>query len=256
MVFSKAFALAAVFATLASAAPMQQKRDYVYETVTQTDVTVVDTTITIYPGDPTPTLGSGVVAAATTTAAATSSVEVASSSSSSSSSSTSIYVPAPAATSQSSSSSSTSEAAPATTAAPTTAAVAEAAPTTSSSSTSSTSPSSTSSAATSSSTGSSILSGTGDGTYYDTATSMSAPSYCDTANDGDTTNVVALSQDVMEKSLCGATVTVEYEGTTVTGTVVDKCMGCDSDAIDMSQHMFESIADLSAGRITVSWSVE
>jgi expansin (peptidoglycan-binding protein) len=84
---------------------------------------------------------------------------------------------------------------------------------------------------------------------------MSSPSYCDTANDGESENVVALSQDVMSESLCGASITVEYEGNTVTGTVVDKCMGCDSQAIDMSRHMFGDLADLDAGRITVSWSV-
>ncbi|OKL58977.1 hypothetical protein UA08_05758 [Talaromyces atroroseus] len=261
MVFSKAFALAAIFATLTSAAPMQQKRAVVYETVTEVDVTTIDTTITIYPGEATPTVSGGVAAATTTAAAVTTAAPVeeqvaSASSSSSSSSSTSSYVPAP----ETSSPSSTTEAAPTTVAPTTTAAPQPPAPTTtssssSSSSSSSTSTSSTSSAPASSSTSRSTLSGDGDGTYYDTATSMSSPSYCDTANDGETENVVALSYEVMDESLCGASITVEYEGKTATGTVVDKCMGCDAQAIDMSRAMFGDLSDLSAGRITVSWSV-
>lgn len=93
----------------------------------------------------------------------------------------------------------------------------------------------------------------GDGTYYDTATSLSAPSYCDTANDGTSENVLALSLDIMTEELCGKTVTASYGGKTITGTVVDKCMGCAKESIDMSRHMFGELDDLSAGRITVDW---
>jgi len=93
----------------------------------------------------------------------------------------------------------------------------------------------------------------GDGTYYDTATSMSSPSFCDTANDGTVENVLALSVDIMTEALCGQTVTATYGGNTVTGTVVEKCMGCGPGSIDMSRHMFGGLAGLGAGRVTVDW---
>ncbi|KAF5015615.1 hypothetical protein F66182_12993, partial [Fusarium sp. NRRL 66182] len=170
--------------------------------------------------------------------------------------------PAPAA--PETTSTSTAAPAPTTTDAPAAEAAVTEAPapavTTSSSSSTSTSSTSTSTAPAATSTGTSGSSGsgpsgTGDGTYYDTATSLSAPSYCDTANDGTTENVVALSQAIMNESLCGATITVTYDGKTATGTVVDKCMGCDAESIDMSRAMFGDLASLDAGRITVSWSV-
>ena len=93
----------------------------------------------------------------------------------------------------------------------------------------------------------------GEGTYYDTATSMSSPSFCDTANDGTSENVLALSVDIMTEALCGKTITASYGGNTVTGTVVEKCMGCGSGSIDMSRHMFGELAGLGAGRIPLDW---
>ncbi|GAM38857.1 hypothetical protein EIK77_006931 [Talaromyces pinophilus] len=258
MVFTKAFAIAAIFATLTAAAPVHQKRAVVYETVTEVDVTTIDTTITIYPGEATPTVAS----VYTTEAAVTSTTPAVVAP-------TSTVAPAPAPVADTASSPTQAPPAPApettTTAAPVpTTTVAPPAPViaaaVTSSSSSSTSTSSTSTAPPATSTGTSGssgsgLSGTGDGTFYDTATSLSAPSYCNTANDGTTENVVALSQEIMDQSLCGATITVTYEGKTATGTVVDKCMGCDRGSVDMSRAMFGDLASLDAGRITVSWSI-
>jgi expansin (peptidoglycan-binding protein) len=85
---------------------------------------------------------------------------------------------------------------------------------------------------------------------------MTNPSYCDTANDGTTENVVALSASLMNQGLCGKSITVSYEGKTATGTVVDSCPGCNSESIDMSRAMFGSLSSLDAGRITVSWQVD
>lgn len=266
MVFSKAFAIAAIFATLTAAAPHQkhqkhQKRAVVYETVTEIDVTTIDTTITVYPGEATPTVASVYTTEVAVTSTAPAEQVVVP---------TSTVAPAPALLAETTTSS--TEAAPApettTTAAPVpTTTVAPPAPAVTTSSTSSSSSSSTSTSSTSTSTApaatstgtsgssGSSYSGTGDGTYYDTATSLSSPSYCDTANDGTTENVVALSQAIMDESLCGATITVTYEGKTATGTVVDKCMGCSAQSIDMSRAMFGDLASLDAGRITVSWSI-
>ncbi|KAL3709950.1 hypothetical protein TMatcc_003742 [Talaromyces marneffei ATCC 18224] len=123
MVSTKAFALAAIFATLTAAAPFQ-KRAVVYETVTEYDVTTIDTTITVYPGEATPT---GVPSVYTT--------------------------------------------------------------------------------------------------------------------------------EVVQTELCGATITVNRNGKTAVGRVVDKCMGCDANSIDLSRSMFSQIADMDEGRVTVSWSI-
>lgn len=83
---------------------------------------------------------------------------------------------------------------------------------------------------------------------------MTNPSYCDTANNGNTENVLALPVGIMTDSDCGKTVTIKYGGTTTTGKVVDKCMGCDSSSIDLSRHLFGELSGLGAGRLSgVKW---
>ena len=94
----------------------------------------------------------------------------------------------------------------------------------------------------------------GQVTFYDTATSPSAPSACGTTNNGHAEDVLALPVGIMGPSDCGKTVTVQYGGSTVTGTVVDKCMGCDDSSIDLSRHFFGSLADFAEGRLHgVTW---
>ena len=95
---------------------------------------------------------------------------------------------------------------------------------------------------------------TGDITFYQTATSASAPSSCGTTNDGETENVLALPHGIMKDGDCGKTVTVKYGGSTTTGKVVDKCMGCDNSSIDLSKHFFQDLGSLAEGRISgVEW---
>ena len=94
---------------------------------------------------------------------------------------------------------------------------------------------------------------TGDITYYDTG--MGA---CGWTNDGNSENVVALSHLLMgEKSngnpYCGKSITVKYKGKTVIAKVVDKCMGCEIHAIDLSNIAFESLADKGVGRTQAEW---
>lgn len=97
---------------------------------------------------------------------------------------------------------------------------------------------------------------TGDMTFYDTATSTTNPSSCGTVNDGNVQNVLAISQSIMSEEDCGKTVVVEYDGKTATGTIVDKCSGCDSTSIDVSRHLFGSLALLTQGRIPgVRWYI-
>src|SRR5699024_105161 len=94
----------------------------------------------------------------------------------------------------------------------------------------------------------------GDVTFYDTATTSTNPSSCGTTNDGESENVLALPVGLMKEGDCGKSVTVKYGGSTVTGTVVDKCMGCDSSSIDLSRHFFKSLASFGEGRLSnVEW---
>ncbi|GIJ82415.1 hypothetical protein Asppvi_000923 [Aspergillus pseudoviridinutans] len=93
-------------------------------------------------------------------------------------------------------------------------------------------------------------------TYYDTATSASAPSSCGLTNDGFAENVVALPVGMMTDADCGKTVTITYKGITKTGTVVDKCMGCKPTDVDLSRHFFGELADMDAGRVQgASWYI-
>ncbi|GFG16975.1 allergen Asp F7-like, putative [Aspergillus lentulus] len=96
----------------------------------------------------------------------------------------------------------------------------------------------------------------GQVTFYDTATSPSAPSSCGLTNDGFTEDVLALPVGIMTNADCGKTVTVTYNGVTKTGTVVDKCMGCDNTSVDLSRHFFGQLADMGAGRLYgASWYI-
>lgn len=238
---TKTLALAgALFAISGFAAPVN-KRAVVWETVTDVVWETVDVTTTIYPGQPTatPTL---VPVVTTTSVEATSTAQPAAAPQT-------LEEEPPAPTQQ----------APTTTAAP----VVQAA-VTSSSSTSSAAPAATSSTS-SSSTASSGYTGscsegspcTGDITYYDTATTASNPSSCGTTNDGLTELVLALPHGIMTDGDCGKSVTITYNGVSKTGTVVDKCMGCDNTSVDLSRAFFEALAgSLDAGRISgVEWYI-
>lgn len=253
---SKSVALAgALFSVLSTAVPLN-KRAVVWETVTDVVWTTVDTTVTITPGQtsfsiPTPTGGPGHFVELTAASEA-SSTPVASSSSSAVAVQTAAAVQAP----QPSQESSSAAAAPV----PTSSIVTPApAPTSSASATSSApAPSSSSSSGGSGYSGQCSESSpcSGDGTYYDTATTASNPSSCGTTDDGLTENVLALPVGMMSEKYCGKTVTVNYNGKTAQGKVVDKCMGCQGDSIDLSRHFFSDLADLSEGRLSdVKWYI-
>lgn len=98
---------------------------------------------------------------------------------------------------------------------------------------------------------------TGQMTYYDTATTTTNPSACGTTNDGETELVLALPHGIMSDSDCGKSVTIEYNGVTQTGKVIDKCMGCDNTSIDLSRALFESFASLAEGRVSgATWYIQ
>ncbi|KAF5518289.1 Allergen Asp f 7 [Colletotrichum aenigma] len=74
---------------------------------------------------------------------------------------------------------------------------------------------------------------------------------------GDNDMVVAISHITMDDAggnpnnnpNCGKTITISRGGITKTATIVDKCMGCGVDHIDVSPAVFRAFADLGAGKI-------
>ncbi|KAJ5483878.1 Allergen Asp f 7 [Penicillium diatomitis] len=281
---SKTLALAGAFFAMTGFAAPLNKRVVVWETVTDVVWETVDVTTTIYPGQHAQTTVVPVAAAATTTSAAAAVVTSAAQAPVQS------QAPAPPASKQETSAapttttttttqqavpttSSVEQAPAATTAAPVVQApAAPAAPAveSSSSSSSSAAPAATGSTGSSGQSSSKAAANSGyngacssgspcigDITYYDTATTMTNPSSCGTTNDGLTELVLALPHGIMSDSDCGKSVTVEYNGVTKTGTVVDKCMGCDNTSIDLSRAFFEAVAgSLNAGRVSgVKWYI-
>jgi len=107
-----------------------------------------------------------------------------------------------------------------------------------------------------------IVSGTGDITFYELAAGLTS---CGGSHQ-DSEAVVALPIGVMEQydganpnnnPLCGKSIAITYQGKTQYGTVVDSCGGCDSQSIDLSPSLFQSLTgNMGLGRVGgVSWSV-
>ncbi|KAL1865655.1 hypothetical protein VTK73DRAFT_5101 [Phialemonium thermophilum] len=96
----------------------------------------------------------------------------------------------------------------------------------------------------------------GDLTYY--TLGMGACGYDDSGKDM-TTNIVAISHLLMgEQSngnpMCGKTISISSGGKTITATVRDKCMGCATYDIDVSEAAFvDLLGSTDVGRKTVSW---
>ena len=248
---TKTLALAGAFFAMTGYAAPVAKRAVVWETVTDIVWTTVDVTTTLYPNQvPTATVVPVAVPAVPTTTVApvVTPSETPEEEKAAPTTSTSTTEAAPAPTVEAE----TSSAAPAP--APTEESVAPApAPTTSTTSAAaSTRSADTESTASSGYTGACSLGTPCDGqiTYYDTATLSTNPSSCGTTNDGSTENVLALPVGIMKDGDCGKTVTITYNGQTATGTVVDKCMGCDDSSIDLSRHLFGQLASMDAGRVS------
>jgi hypothetical protein len=240
---TKTLALAGAFFAISGFAAPFNKRAVVWETVTDVVWETVDVTTTIYPGGQAQTT---VVPVVTTTAVETTPT---------------VQAAAAAQTlNEEEATTSTIVAAPTTTAAPVVQAAAESSSSTSSAASTTSSASSSSSSSTSSGYTGSCSEGspcTGDITYYDTATTSSNPSSCGTTNDGLTELVLALPHGIMTDGDCGKSVTITHNGVSKTGKVVDKCMGCDNNSVDLSRAFFEALAgSLDAGRIAgVEWYI-
>ena len=95
----------------------------------------------------------------------------------------------------------------------------------------------------------------GDITYYEAGLGA-----CGLTNDGTTDKVVALPHVLMgplsnTNPYCGKTITIKCSSTgkTTTATVVDKCMGCNDYAIDLSNAAFLDLDELAVGRTKAIW---
>jgi expansin len=92
----------------------------------------------------------------------------------------------------------------------------------------------------------------GEGTYYD-ATGDGACSFGPSPRDLD----VAALNDVQWDSaaLCGACAAVTGPSGTVTVRLVDRCPECRAGDLDLSPQAFAKVAELSLGRVPISWQL-
>jgi hypothetical protein len=94
----------------------------------------------------------------------------------------------------------------------------------------------------------------GDITFYEAGLGA-----CGETHDGETDSVIALPHGMMGTQsngnpFCGKTVTISKGGKTVQATVVDKCMGCTGNSIDLSNKAFRELGvDFDVGRTTADW---
>ncbi|KAK4888248.1 hypothetical protein LTR27_012828 [Elasticomyces elasticus] len=274
--FSKIMLIAPAALSLVAAVPLN-KRDVVW--VTETDVAVVTvpvtTTLWVNPGESVPTSSATVshyghhrshvtsTVQSTVTIASSSSAE--SSAEAPSTTSTSVYV-APTTTSTSEyvapTTLTSSYVAPTTTStseyvAPTTPTSTWVAPETTSEapapSSSAASATTTEAAATGTSPSGSTY--TGDITYY--APGLGSCGWTNTEDEA----IVAIPHGMMENGinpnlnpLCGQYITISYAGAEHKAKIVDTCGGCDGQAIDLTQTLFDAVAPSGDGRVHgVEW---
>lgn len=98
----------------------------------------------------------------------------------------------------------------------------------------------------------------GDLTYYQVG--LGACGEDDSGKDM-SENIVAMSAATMGSQsngnpMCGKTIKIynNANGKSSTGIIRDKCPGCVDGSIDVSQKLFEELADLADGRIDISWN--
>jgi expansin len=65
--------------------------------------------------------------------------------------------------------------------------------------------------------------------------------------------VAAINDEQYSKANCGRCVSVTGPKGTVVVRILDKCPGCDSGDLDLSETAFSKIADKSAGRVKITW---
>lgn len=91
----------------------------------------------------------------------------------------------------------------------------------------------------------------GEATYYDFADGSGNCGFPATPDD---LMVGAMNQvDYAGSAACGACVEVTGPNGTITVRIVDRCPECPEGDIDLSPEAFERIAELSAGRVPITW---
>lgn len=246
-----------LFLSSVFAAPFN-KRELVVVTLTENVVHTVDVTTTVYVGaDATPAGDSTPTTTSTTTTSTSTSTTTTSTSTTPTSTSTTT-------TSTSTTSSTPVYVAPTTTPSTTSTPVATYTPPTTTSSQPAASP------VTEQKTGGSSTGGQcssdapckGDITHYDTEDQKPgqepAKGACGWVNNGKVEDVIALPHEMMGfqsngNPFCGRTVMISYGGKTASAKVVDKCMGCKGQSIDLSMHLFGQLEILDVGRSQAQW---
>ena len=93
---------------------------------------------------------------------------------------------------------------------------------------------------------------TGDGTYY----GATGAGNCSFDPSPENLMVAALNHvDYADSALCGAFIEVTGPQGSVIVRVVDQCPECPEGDVDLSQEAFAQIAQLSAGRVPISWQL-
>ncbi|KAJ2988307.1 hypothetical protein NUW58_g4046 [Xylaria curta] len=91
----------------------------------------------------------------------------------------------------------------------------------------------------------SVLSFSGDMTYFNPGLGA-----CGWTN-GDGDAIAALSPS--KSGNCGRNIKIHYQGKSTSAKVVDKCPGCSAESIDVSPSVFEKLAPKDLGRVKVTW---
>lgn len=91
----------------------------------------------------------------------------------------------------------------------------------------------------------------GDGTYYD----ADGTGNCGFDKSSDLMVGAMNHTDYAASAVCGECVTITGPKGDVTIRIVDQCPECQPGDIDLSQEAFAKIADVSAGRVDISWKV-
>lgn len=93
-----------------------------------------------------------------------------------------------------------------------------------------------------------VFASSGDMTYYEPGLGA-----CGEVNSGLDAVVALSAQQYNGANPCGRAITINLNGQVSTAVVVDKCMGCAVNDIDVSPSVFQRLASLDVGRIVVDW---
>jgi len=94
----------------------------------------------------------------------------------------------------------------------------------------------------------------GEGTYYDFADGSGNCGFPATPDD---LRVAAMNHtDYADSAACGACARITGPSGSVVVRIVDRCPECPAGDIDLSPSAFSEIAELSAGRVPITWTYE